>query len=114
MSETLERRARAIRARAAIRSWEFRQRAHAKGVWYRLRRVLAEAKTVSVLPREEAELLLAEGLRPEAVGAELEPPKMLLWVTDERLARISDRRDIPVRLGPELLEARYLALTRFE
>jgi len=73
---SFERRLRQQRSRVAIRSWDYRQRRHARGVWYKLRRTLVDAQTYFVpaarlaqiassrpLPvRLEAELLRAECL----------------------------------------------------
>jgi hypothetical protein len=114
MSDRLERRAREARTRALIRSWEYRQRHHAKGVWFRLRRLLAGARAAFAVPEAEARRLVAEGHRPEPVGEELEPPKTILFVTRERLEGIAERRELPVRLGSELLAARFLVLVAFE
>ena len=41
MIETLERRVRQYRSRMLIRAFDYRQRHHAGGVWFRLRRLLA-------------------------------------------------------------------------
>ncbi len=114
MSESLHRRARDIKARALVRSFEYRQRNQAGGVWFRLRRILVDARQAWTIPEQEAARLLAEGLRPEAVGAELEPPKAILFVPLERLQAVPDRVELPLRLGPELLAARWIALVRFE
>ncbi len=108
----LERRARAVRARAAVRAWEYRQRHHAKGVWFRLRRLLAATASAWSLPEEEARRLLAEGYRAAEVGDLLEPPKVLV-VVPERLRAVPGRVPVPLRLGPELLAARWLALVPF-
>jgi hypothetical protein len=111
VSDALERRVREVRSRVAVRAWEYRQRHHAKGVWMRLRRILVDAEAAYVIPGGEAERLVAEGFRPEAVGRELEPPKVILFLPAERVARLTGARGIPVRLGAELLEAP--ALVRF-
>jgi len=113
VSEDLERRVREVRSRVAVRAWEYRQRHHAKGVWMRLRRILADAQAAYVIPDGEAGRLVAEGFRSEAVGRELEPPKVILFLPAERVARLTGAREIPVRLEVELLEARALALVRF-
>lgn len=113
MTEAMQRRARRVRERAAVRSWEYRQRHRAKGVWFRLRRVLADAAAVYVIPEREARRLLDEGVRSEPVGAELVPPKTLLFVSEAQLESIQEKRSIPVSLGQELLEATALALVRF-
>jgi len=113
VSDDLERRARQVRSRVAVRAWEYRQRHHAKGVWMRLRRILADAQAAYVIPVGEAERLIMEGSRPETVGRELEPPKVILFLPAERVARLTGAREIPVRLEVELLEAPALALVRF-
>jgi hypothetical protein len=113
MTDALERRVRQARSRAAVRAWEYRQRHHAKGVWLRLRRILADAEAAYVIPEGEAEGLVAEGFPPEPVGRELEPVKVILFLPAERVARLTGAREIPVRLGVELLEAPALALIRF-
>ncbi|MBI1876032.1 MAG: hypothetical protein HYS05_19375 [Acidobacteria bacterium] len=97
-----------------VRSWDYRQRRHARGVWFRLRRVLADASAAYVIPRDEAQRLVAEGRRAEPVGEELEPPKVIVFVAAERLARIASARPVPVRLGGEVLAAECLALIPFE
>ncbi|HEV8309662.1 MAG TPA: hypothetical protein VGW35_18520 [Methylomirabilota bacterium] len=113
MSDDLERRVRQVRSRVAVRAWEYRQRHHAKGVWMRLRRILADAAAAYVIPESEAERLVAEGFPPEPVGRELEPAKVILFLPAERVARLAGAREIPVRLEVELLEAPALALVRF-
>jgi hypothetical protein len=109
----LQARARAVRARAAVRAWEYRQRHHAKGVWFRLRRLLAATASAWTLPEEEARRLVAEGYESAAVGSLLEPPKILVLVPEERLQTVPGRAQIELRLGPELLGARCLALVPF-
>jgi hypothetical protein len=106
----LQRRVREIRSRAAIRAWDFRQRHYARGVWLRLRRLLVDASETYVLGEDEARLLLADGLQPDPVGLELEPPKSIFVVERARLEKLAGKRAIATSLGPELLEARILAL----
>jgi len=113
MSMTLDRRVRQIRSRAVIRAWEYRQRDHARGVWYRLRRVLADAREAWAISARDAAALLDEGLEAEPVGGELEPARTILFVPAERLARIPGRVAVPLRLGQELLGVECLALVRF-
>ena len=113
MTRELERRVRQARSRIAVRAWSYRQRHHAKGVWMRLRRVLAEAQSAYVIPTSEAERLVAEGFRPEAVGQELEPPKLMVFAPADRAARIPGAHEIPVRLDAAMLGAQALALVRF-
>jgi hypothetical protein len=111
---SLERRLRQMRSRLLVRSWEYRQRRHARGVWFRLRRVLADAREAYVIPAEEAERLVAEGRSPEPVGAELAPPRRILFVPARRVARIASARPVAVRLNAELLAAGCLALVPFD
>jgi hypothetical protein len=114
MTPSAERRLRELRSRVLVRSWEYRQRRHARGVWFRLRRVLADAREAYVIPREEALRLIGEGLRPEPVGQELDPPRLVLFVPGKRLARIAAARPVAVRLEAGLLSAECLALTAFD
>jgi hypothetical protein len=109
----LERRLREMQARARIRSWEYRQRNRSKGVWYRLRRVLARAERVFVVSPEDARQLMLEGFVSESVGAELHPNKTIVFVPAERAERLTSARETPVRLSATLLEARHLALVPF-
>lgn len=110
--EILQRRAREVRSRALIRRWEYRQRHHAKGTWGRLRRVLAEAAAAWSVPEREIRRLQPEGYPSEPVGAELEPPKEILWVPREVAEKLPDAESLPLRLGPEVLGARFLVLVR--
>ncbi len=113
MSDALKRRLAGIRARLAVRSWEYRQRHLSHGLWFRLRYVLAYAAKAYVIPESEASKLLAEGYAPEPVGRELEPKKTLIFVPAERAQAIPGAREVEVRLSVPLLEARAVALVRF-
>lgn len=110
---SLERRARDVRARNAIRAWEYRQRRHSKGVWFRLRRVLADARLAYVITDAAALDFLSRGYQPEPVGNELEPKKTIVFVPEELVTGSPDARLISVRLDAELLAAPCLALVRF-
>jgi hypothetical protein len=109
-----ERRLRELRSRVLVRAFDHRQRRHARGVWFRLRRVLTFAREAYALPPDEAKQLLAEGHRPEPVARELEPPRVILFVPAARVARIASARRLAVRLSAELLAAECLALVPFE
>jgi hypothetical protein len=109
---SLERRAREVKARAAIRAWQYRQRRHAHGAWFRLRRVLVEAREAWAIPETEADRLVAEGFAPEPAGLEFLPPKRLLFIPEARLQAIPGRRRVRVGLGADLLRAPSLALLR--
>ena len=64
MSPAFERRIRERRARMLERSSEYRHRSHARGVWFRLRRVLADASAAFVISEDEARTLI----RGDGVG----------------------------------------------
>lgn len=97
-----------------MRSLDYSQRRHARGVWFRLRRVLADASAAYIIPEDEARKLVAEGHREEPVGLELEPPKLIVMASSARIAQIASAQPVPIRLSGELLAARSLALTPFE
>ncbi len=103
-----------MRSRVLVRSWDYRQRRHARGVWFRLRRILADAALAYAIPREDALGLMAEGLRAEPVGQELHPPRLILFASRGRIAKIAGARPLHVRLEAELLAAECLALIPFE
>lgn len=111
---TLEQRARQFRSRILVRSWEYRQRDHARGVWFRLRRVLTDAREAYAVAREDAEALVAEGYRPEPVGQELQPPKLIVFAPAAQIERIASAHPLEVRLSSELLAAECLVLVPFE
>jgi hypothetical protein len=102
-------RVRRIRERAVIRAWEYRQRHHAGGVWFRLRRVLVDAARAFVLTDTDADHLERQGALALPVGRELSPAKRLLFVTPEQLETLA-AREIPVRMTAEFLQATAIAL----
>ena len=113
MTPATSRRLRQLRSRVLVRAWDYRQRRQARGVWFRLRRALANASEAYTVPREEADRLVSEGHAAEPVGLELEPPKLILFVPATRVARIPSARPLAVRLSAELLAAECLALVPF-
>ena len=110
---SLERRLRQMRSRVLIRGHHYRQLMHADGVWYRLRRALADAREIWVVSPQDAGQLAAEGYPVDPVGEELAPPKKILRVPAGRVARVPSAREIPLRLGAELLAAEGLVLVPF-
>jgi hypothetical protein len=114
VNPAFERRIREQRARVLARSQDYRQRRHARGVWFRLRRVLAGASEAFVIPEADARTLIAEGHPAEPIGQALEPPTLIVVVPPARVAQIASARPVPVRLGGELLASPCLALTPFE
>ena len=99
MRDTLHTRARRVRALASVRAWEYRQRNHSKGVWFRLRRVLADAESAFAIPCSAVERLEREGFRRESVGTEIEPQKVILFVPAARLEEIPEKLPPPGRPG---------------
>lgn len=112
--ERMRARARAVRTHAQVRAWKYRQRNLAAGVWFRLRRMMADAKTAYVISDEDAGRLIAEGYEPAACGREVVPAKDVVFVDEGRLDRLESRRPIPVDLGPAFLAASTIALVRFD
>ena len=114
MTSALERRLRQLRSRVLVRSWEYRQRRHARGVWFRLRRVLSDASEAHAVTPEEARELVREGHMPEPVGQDLQPPKLIVFAPAARVARLASARPLAVRLSADLLLAESLVLVPFE
>lgn len=114
MTPAFDQRIRDLHARVLMRSWGYRQRDHARGVWFRLRRALAEASAAYVVGPDDAATLVAEGCRAHPVGEALEPQKLIVFADAERVARIASARPVPLRLGRDVLEARHLVLTPFD
>lgn len=114
MNPRYEERVRQIKARALIRTHAYRQRHHAKGVWFRFRRLLADAASAHEVARAVMDTLVQAGLHLEPVGLELDPPKRVGFVSASTLASLAEQREIPLRLGPELLAARELLLVPFD
>jgi hypothetical protein len=110
---TIAARVKAIRARALIRRWEYRQRNTAHGAWDRFRAALAHASDAYVIDDATAAALVAEGYASDDRGRGLEPPRTLIWITAERAAQLTGARPIELRLDAELLAARCLALVPF-
>jgi hypothetical protein len=114
MSVIFERRLREQRARVLIRTHDYRQRRHAHGVWFRLRRVLADASAAYAISVDDARALVAEGHAVEPVGAELEPPKLIVFVPADRVRAMAGAEQVPMRMGGALLAAPCLALVPFD
>lgn len=114
MSDVLQSRLREHRARLAVRAWEYRQRHHANGVWFRLRRALADAAELFVIDDSDARRLVAAGHPVHPAGSAIEPPKIMLVVSREALADIPSARAIRVGLNAEFLGARSVVLVPFQ
>ena len=108
MSALQERRLRELRSRMLVRAFDHRQRRHARGVWFRLRRALTFAEEAYALPPDEAKRLLAQGYRPEPVSRELEPPRVLLFVPAARVARMGGMGEVSRARDPRRRARRAL------
>ena len=97
-----------------MRAWEYRQRRHAKGVWFRLRRLLALAESAWAISGEEADRLEAEGFAAEPLGAEIVPQKRIFVVDESQLVRLESRRPLDIGLSQDFLAARCVVLERRE
>lgn len=113
MNPVIERRLRQLRSRVLVRSWAYRQRRHAQGVWFALRRVLAEASAAYVVSAEDMQRLAEEGHQTEPAGCALQLPKIIVFASPDRVARIAGAQPVPVRLGGDQLAAEHLVLVRF-
>jgi hypothetical protein len=109
-AESLHRRVREIRSRAAVRRWETRQLDHAAGAWFRMQRLLAYARTAWAISDSDAEGLISAGHPLEPAGLELEPPRRIFVVDEAQLAGLTSATEA----SPELLAFRSLALVPFE
>lgn len=112
-SEALQRRVREIRSRAAVRRWEMRQLDRAGGSWFRVARVLTYTRRAWAIGPADVEALLAAGYAPHSAGLDLEPPRKLFLVSEERVASLQSARPVELRASPELLAHRALALVPF-
>ena len=74
----------AYHQRLAVRAWAYRQRHRSKGVWDRVRVVLARAERVWALDEAAAQALTDCGVEAEPAGLELEPPRRIFRVTAPR------------------------------
>jgi hypothetical protein len=113
MSEAMHKRVAKIRQRLNVRRWEYRQRHYAHGVWYRLRRLLADAEEAYVIDSNDADALLTRGFASASVGRELVPARTLVFAPREAILALPSARPVPVRLSAELLAAHCVALVRF-
>jgi hypothetical protein len=113
-AERREARARTVRATAAVRAWRYRQRHLAGGAWYRLRRVLSNARAIYAIAAEDAERLVSEGHWAAPCGRDFSPERTIVFVDETRLSQVASRRPLPVGLGPDVLAAPALALVPFD
>jgi hypothetical protein len=79
-----------------------------------LRRTLADAAEVWLIDEHDADRIEVAGCASLPVGRELDPQKRMFFVSRSELGTLSSRRQIPVRLSAELLQARSMALVPFD
>lgn len=113
MTDQLHLRAQKIRERALVLAWQYRQRHHSQGTWWRLRRALVDAAEAWEIGDDDAGRLAEEGFEPLAVGREFAPPKRFFVATSEQLEALGSRRRLAVRLNADLLGARNVVLVPF-
>jgi len=111
---TIATRVKAVRARAVVRRWQYRQRNLAQGAWDRFRSALAHARDAFAIDEATAAALIAEGCDVDDRGATLEPPRTMVWITVQRAATLVRARPLALRLDADLLGAQWLALVPFE
>ena len=75
---TIAERVKAVRARARIRRWEYRQRNLAHGAWARFRAALAHAREAYAIDDATVAALIAEGFIVDDRGRGLEPPRHIV------------------------------------
>lgn len=106
-------RIRKMKQRLAVRAWEYRQRHSSKGVWDRLRAVLAVSERAYAIDDATARQLAAGGCSPHPVGAELEPARTYFVLSAEEATTLPASREIALRLDAELLAEERVALVLF-
>jgi hypothetical protein len=114
VSASLHERVRQIRSRTVIRRWEFRQRDHARGTWYRIRRLLAGSRQVFVVSDPDFDRLLSVGRTQHPVGTKLHPERRIVSATLAEATSLSSARELDVRLSSQLLGERNWVLVPFE
>ncbi|HEX9295960.1 MAG TPA: hypothetical protein VF881_08990 [Polyangiaceae bacterium] len=108
-ASALEKRAQKVRARVIVRVWEYRQRNYAMGVWFRLRRLLANASAAFAISEERASRLIADGITPVALGGKLHPERMIFFVTRDWAEQLGPLREVALHMGP-ILREKHLVL----
>lgn len=102
-----------MKQRLAVRAWEYRQRHGSKGVWDRLRFVLAFTEHAFAIDDAMAASLTAQGHRPHPVGAELEPQREYVVLAADHARCVAGAQEIAVRLDAAFLGHAKVALVLF-
>ena len=95
------------------RQWEYRQRNHAAGAWFRLRLLLALCEEAYVLTEGDLDSLLATGCPLHPVGSEFLPARSILLVSRDRRAKVMGLPRLPIRLGSGVLTLPRIAVVPF-
>ncbi len=112
--ERLHARIRAARSRATVLKWEARQSTLARGIWYRLRRLLTFSRGLWAVDDATMRELIAGGCLVAPEGEQLDPPKRILLLPSAHRDRLASGRQIPVGLRREVLAERNLVLVLWE
>ena len=107
------RRVKAVRARALVRRWEYRQRNLAHGAWMRYRLALAHAREAFAIDEPTLRALQQEGFQSDDTGAGFEPARSIVWITAERARCLEGARALVLQLDGAMRAAQYLALVPF-
>jgi hypothetical protein len=78
------------------------------------RLVLADASAAPAISMDDARALVAEGHAVMPIGAELEPPKLIVAVPADRLRTITGAEQVPIRMGGALRAAPSLVMVPFD
>lgn len=106
-------RARRHRQRVALRQWEQRQLFTSKGVWWRLARLLGYSERGYAINRALSERLAAEGIAPDPVGLELQPPLRIHVLSAARASELALSAELVLRPTATLLTAGQIVLVPF-
>ena len=109
---THARRVQAIRSRARIRRWEYRQRNLSHGAWAKFREALALASDAYAIDATTSARLVDEGFTIDPRGQSLEPARRIIWITPGRAAEL-EAPPLKLCLDATLLSAVALALVPF-
>jgi hypothetical protein len=83
-------------------------------VWFGLRHLLTGMSAAYIVQADDVTTLMAEGYPLDPLGLGFDPPKSIVIVPAERIARIPLARQVTMRLGGDLLDARHVVLTPFD
>jgi hypothetical protein len=112
--ERLHSRIREARSRATVLKWEARQSTLARGVWYRLRRLLTFSRELWAVGDATMNELIASGFTVAPEGNQIEPPKRIVLLPPVHRDRLAGGRQLPLGLRHEFFAERNLVLVLWE